>query len=142
MYLSSSANQVQLHFKVRSRLEKSILKTGWWNFSYHQKDTKNCKTFIFWCILIWSTYKSKEDYRVLYKLWTWNCSTNSEKQKQSQCANCTKHVGNSLKNQLSNFGLIKETLELFRILLVAWKRKKMYDLKITSWKDSKVLTWF
>ena len=39
-------HQVQLDFKVRSRLENSILKAGWWNFSFQvQKKTPNSTYF-------------------------------------------------------------------------------------------------
>ena len=127
-------HQVQLHFKVRSRLEMSILKTGWWNFSYQLKKLQNYYFLVFF--LIWSTHQKRismfctscEPEIVL-------CTSSANQNKNNfTCTNCKHKTCNSKKNQLSNFGLIKETMEMSRILLVVWKRKKMWDKSIFSSK--------
>ena len=53
---------------------------------------------------------------ILYKMRTWNCSASSAMQKQFHFHNSYKTL-KSTKNQLSNFGLIEEAMELSRILL-------------------------
>ena len=72
-----------------------------------------------------SSFKPKVDNRffvdlhVLYKLWTWHCSTSSDNQNFYKTSEST-------KNRLSNPGLIEETMDLSRTLLNKSESQKFF----------------
>ena len=68
------------------------------------------------------------DQRVLYKLWTWNCSFSSANQNKNNFLFITRtqHV-KSTKNRPSNSGLIEETMDLSCTLLKLAESQKFFS---------------